>query len=85
MGVSSKLETAIGMSLATTFVLTLSSVMSYLAYTYILIPLNLTYLQLSIHSQVLLRTLCVVWWPSGSGDRQIWDLKLWNPEFLPHS
>ncbi len=45
MGVSNKLETAIGMSLATAFVLTLSSVMSYLAYTYLLEPLNLTYLR----------------------------------------
>ncbi|MGH1463399.1 MAG: electron transport complex subunit RsxA [Neptuniibacter sp.] len=45
MGVSNKLETAMGMSLATTFVLTLSSVCSYLAYTYLLEPLALGYLQ----------------------------------------
>ena len=45
MGVSGKLETAMGMSLATTFVLTLSSVCSYLAYTYLLAPLGLTYLK----------------------------------------
>lgn len=45
MGVSNKLETAMGMSLATTFVLTLSSVCSYLAYTYLLQPLDLGYLQ----------------------------------------
>lgn len=45
MGVSNKLETAMGMSLATTFVLTLSSVCSYLAYTYLLQPLALEYLQ----------------------------------------
>lgn len=45
MGVSNKLETAMGMSLATTFVLTLSSVCSYLAYTYLLQPLSLGYLQ----------------------------------------
>ena len=45
MGVSNKLETAMGMSLATTFVLTLSSVCSYLAYTYLLQPLDLDYLQ----------------------------------------
>lgn len=45
MGVSNKLETAMGMSLATTFVLTLSSVCSYLAYTYLLEPLDLAYLQ----------------------------------------
>ncbi len=45
MGVSNKLETAIGMSAATTFVLTLASVASYLTYTYILLPLHLEYLQ----------------------------------------
>lgn len=41
MGVSNKLETAIGMSLATTFVLTLASVSSYLVNQYILAPLDL--------------------------------------------
>ncbi len=45
MGVSNKLETAMGMSLATTFVLTLSSVLSYLTYTYILVPLDVAYLK----------------------------------------
>lgn len=41
MGVSRKLETAMGMAAATAFVLTLSSVCSYLANTYILLPLGL--------------------------------------------
>jgi electron transport complex protein RnfA len=45
MGVSNKLETAMGMSAATTFVLTLASIFSYLTYTYLLIPLGLTYLK----------------------------------------
>ncbi|HWS02585.1 MAG TPA: electron transport complex subunit RsxA [Gammaproteobacteria bacterium] len=45
MGVSRKLETATGMGLATTFVLTLSSVCSYLVDTYILIPLGIEYLR----------------------------------------
>lgn len=45
MGVSRKLETATGMSLATTFVLTLSSICSYLVNEYILSPLGLEYLQ----------------------------------------
>ena len=45
MGVSNKLETAIGMSGATTFVLTLASVCSYVIYTYVLQPLSLTYLK----------------------------------------
>ena len=45
MGVSNKLETAIGMGAATTFVLTLSSMCSYLTYYYILVPLDLEYLR----------------------------------------
>lgn len=45
MGVSRKLETATGMALATTFVLTLSSVCSYLVNEYLLAPLELEYLR----------------------------------------
>jgi len=45
MGVSRKYETAIGMGLATTFVLTLSSVLSYLINDWLLIPLDLEYLR----------------------------------------
>lgn len=45
MGVSRKLETALGMGLATTFVLTLSSICSYLTDHYLLIPLGLEYLR----------------------------------------
>lgn len=44
MGVSNKLEGAIGMSVATAFVLTLSSVSSYLVYRYLLVPFGLEYL-----------------------------------------
>lgn len=44
MGVSSRTETAIGMSFATIFVMTLASLLSYLVTTYLLIPLNLEYL-----------------------------------------
>jgi electron transport complex protein RnfA len=46
MGVSRKLETAIGMGLATTFVLTLAAVCSYLANTYLLAPLGIEYLRI---------------------------------------
>ncbi len=45
MGVSRKVETATGMGLATTFVLTLSAVSSYLINEYLLIPLGLEYLR----------------------------------------
>jgi len=46
MGVSRKLETAMGMALATTFVLTLSAVFSYLIDTYLLSPFGLSYLRI---------------------------------------
>ncbi|HAQ50319.1 MAG TPA: electron transport complex subunit RsxA [Gammaproteobacteria bacterium] len=45
MGVSRKLETAMGMGLATTFVLTLSAVTSYLVNQYLLIPLEAVFLR----------------------------------------
>lgn len=45
MGVSNKLESAIGMGAATTFVLTLASVASYLVHSFILSPLGLEYLR----------------------------------------
>jgi len=45
MGVSKKTDAALGMGLATTFVLTLSSVLSYLIFTYLLQPFGLEYLQ----------------------------------------
>ena len=44
MGVSNKIEGAIGMSVATLFVLTLSSISSYLLSRYLLQPLGLEYL-----------------------------------------
>lgn len=45
MGVSRNLEAALGMSLATAFVLTLSSAVSYLMHHYLLVPLQLEYLR----------------------------------------
>lgn len=45
MGVSSRVDSAIGMSMATTFVLTLSSVVAYLIQSVILTPLDITWLR----------------------------------------
>ncbi|UTW45277.1 electron transport complex subunit RsxA [bacterium SCSIO 12696] len=45
MGVSNKLESAIGMSAATTFVLTLASIASYLVNVVLLEPLGIEYLR----------------------------------------
>ena len=44
LGVSSKLETAKGMGTAVIFVTVMASIMTWLAYHYILVPLNLQYL-----------------------------------------
>jgi len=46
MGVSNKVETATGMAAATTFVLTLASMTSYLINHFILVPFSIEYLQI---------------------------------------
>jgi electron transport complex protein RnfA len=46
LGASNRFETAVGMSLATTFVLTLASGLSYLIDRYVLIPTGTEYLRL---------------------------------------
>lgn len=45
MGVSKKVETAIGMGMATTFVLTIASLSAYLVDTYLLAPFNAEFLR----------------------------------------
>ena len=45
MGVSKKLETAIGMGMATTFVMTVGSMFSWLVNEFILVPLDILYLR----------------------------------------
>lgn len=45
MGVSRNLEAALGMALATGFVLTLSSASSFLLHQYVLVPLDIEYLR----------------------------------------
>lgn len=45
LGVSKKLDTALGMGMAVTFVMTLASIMTWLCQKLILIPLNIEYMQ----------------------------------------
>ena len=45
MGVSKKIDTALGMGMAVTFVMALASAACWLVNTYLLIPLNLSYMQ----------------------------------------
>jgi len=44
-GVSRKTETALGMGLSVIFVMTLASSLTFLFYRFVLVPLNITYLQ----------------------------------------
>ena len=45
LGVSKKLDSSIGMGLAVTFVITVASIVCFFLYHYVLVPLNMTYLQ----------------------------------------
>ncbi|HOW82398.1 MAG TPA: electron transport complex subunit RsxA [Spirochaetota bacterium] len=45
LGVSKKLDSALGMGLAVIFVMTLASFITYLVYKYILVPYDITYLR----------------------------------------
>ena len=45
LGVSKKTETAIGMGMAVTFVMAIASLFTYLIQTYVLVPLDLEYMQ----------------------------------------
>ncbi|OFX56555.1 MAG: electron transport complex subunit RsxA [Bacteroidetes bacterium GWB2_41_8] len=45
LGVSNKTETAFGMGASVLFVMTLATIVTFLVQTYVLIPLNLAYLQ----------------------------------------
>ena len=45
LGVSSKVETSIGMSAAVAFVMAIASVVAWLVQTYVLVPLGITYMQ----------------------------------------
>ena len=53
MGVSNKIESAIGMGAATTFVLTLASICTYIVYTWILQPLGLGFLKTIAYIMVI--------------------------------
>ena len=45
LGVSTKVETAMGMGMAVTFVMALASLITYFIQTYLLVPLDLEYMQ----------------------------------------
>ena len=45
LGVSKRVETALGMGMAVTFVMALASVIAYLVHYYILVPLEIEYMQ----------------------------------------
>ena len=46
IGVSRKMETAVGMSMAVVFVMTMATLVTWLLHTFVLVPLGLQYLQI---------------------------------------
>jgi Na+-translocating ferredoxin:NAD+ oxidoreductase subunit A len=46
LGVSRKMETAIGMSMAVVFVMTMATLVTWIIYTFVLVPFGLGYLQI---------------------------------------
>lgn len=46
VGVSRKMETAVGMSMAVVFVMTMATLVTWLLHTFVLVPLGLQYLQI---------------------------------------
>jgi electron transport complex protein RnfA len=53
LGVSRRVETALGMGMAVIFVMTLASLATHLIYNFILAPLNLLFLQIIIFILVI--------------------------------
>ena len=45
IGVSNKIESSIGLGVATTFVMTMAATVTWLIYHYVLVPFNLVFLQ----------------------------------------
>ncbi len=60
MGVSKKPDTALGMGMAVTFVMTLASLVTWVVYRYILIPLNLQYAQTFVFILIIAAIVQVV-------------------------
>ena len=46
LGVSKKMETAVGMSMAVIFVMIIATLFTWLVYYYVLLPFNLLYMQI---------------------------------------
>lgn len=46
LGVSRRMETAVGMSMAVVFVMTMATLVTWILYHYVLIPFNLAYMQI---------------------------------------
>ena len=61
LGVSKKSETALGMGLAVTFVMTIASFFTYIIENYLLIPLHLEFMQTIAFILVIAALVAMVW------------------------
>ena len=57
MGVTQNANTAVAMSMATAFVLTLAATLAHLLYHFVLVPLNATYLNIVVYIVVIAATV----------------------------
>ena len=74
LGVSKKTETALGMGMAVTFVMAIASLFTYFIQRYLLIPLNLEYMQtiaFILIIAVLVQSVEIVLTDEGPGIRDI--------------
>lgn len=62
LGVSKKRDAAIGMGFAVTFVMVIASIMSYLVFNFILVPLELQYLSTIAFILVIASLVQLVEW-----------------------
>ena len=60
LGVSKKVNTALGMSAAVTFVMVLATAVTYPIYMYLLVPANLSYLETIVFILVIAETKLIV-------------------------
>ena len=60
LGVSKKVKTAVGMGSAVVFVITLASLVASVIYNFVLVPLDITYLQTIVFILVIVLIILIV-------------------------
>ena len=75
LGVSSKVETSLGMGAAVTFVMAIAAVVAWLIQTYVLVPLDIVYMQTIVF--ILVIAALVRWSRSCSRSSRRRSIRRW--------